>query len=115
MTAEGTAPAGPVARRGRTILTGQALRHLAVAVVAEASGAPAREISVRWTDDRGGLRAAVSVPLVLGDPAERTLDDRGAELRSALTTGMAERAGRRVDGVDLRYAGVRRIESRRVR
>ncbi|VXB78229.1 conserved hypothetical protein [Microbacterium sp. 8M] len=115
MTAEATAPAEPVAQRGRTILTGQALRHLAVALVAEASGAPAREISVRWTDDRGGLHAAVSVPLMLGDAAERTLADRGADLRSALMAGMAERAGRRVGGVDLRYTGVRRIQSRRVR
>jgi hypothetical protein len=114
MSAGAAADAGS-AQRGRTTLTAQALRRLATGLVADASGASAREVAVRWEDARGGLHAAVTLPFVQGHAPERTLAEQGAELRAALTGGMADLAGRRVEGVDLRYSGVRRVERRRVR
>lgn len=101
--------------RGRTTITGRALRHLAVGIVASASGAGPNEVAVRWEDANGGLHASVTLPLVMGDAVARTLEEQGADLRMSLVTGMAERAGRRVDGVDLRFSGVRRGHTRRVR
>jgi hypothetical protein len=101
--------------RGRTILTARALRHLAVRIVASASGTDPRDIALRWDDAGGGLHATVTLPLRMGSAVERTLEVQGAEVRASLVAGMAEQAGRRVDGVDLRYAGVRREDTRRVR
>ncbi|WP_251448051.1 hypothetical protein [Microbacterium sp. USTB-Y] len=111
----GAASAPAPVQRGRTILTARALHRLGVGIVADASGADPREIALRWTDANGGLHAAVTLPLAVRDERGRTLEERGAELRSSLVGGMRERAGRRVNGVDLRFSGVRREKTRRVR
>jgi len=111
----GATPIAETVQRGRTTLTGRALHGLAVGIVAGASGAEPREISLRWDDANGGLHATVTLPLVLRDATGGTLEEQGAALRMSLVAGMAERAGRHVDGVDLRFSGVRRGNTRRVR
>jgi len=114
MSAAAAHAVGP-ALRGRTTLTARALHRLAVGIVASASGADPREVALRWDDADGGLHATVTLPLRMGTAAGQTLQEQGASVRTSLVTGMAERAGRRVDGVDLRFTGVRREDTRRVR
>ena len=111
----GVAAAPELVQRGRTAFATRALQRLGVGIVADASGADPREIVLRWTDANGGLHAALTLPLTVHDERGRTLEEQGAELRSALVGGMRERAGRRVDGVDLRFSGIRREKKRRVR
>lgn len=103
------------ALRGRTTLTARALHRLAVGIVTSASGADPREVTLRWDDADGGLHATVTLPLRVENAAGRTLQEQGASVRTSLVTGMAERAGRRVDAVDLRFAGIHREDERRVR
>lgn len=114
MSAESALMTEP-ALRGRTTITARALRRLAVGLVASASGAHPREVALHWDDARGGLHATVTLPLRMGDAVERTLEEQGADVRASLVTGMADQAGRRVDSVDLRFSGVRREDTRRVR
>ncbi|OZB80869.1 hypothetical protein [Microbacterium sp. 13-71-7] len=113
------APTAAPALPGRTTVTARALHRLGVGIVASASGADPREVALRWDDANGGLHATVTLPLPLplrpGIAAGRTIEEQGADLRASLVTGMAERAGRSVSRVDLRFAGVRREETRRVR
>jgi len=109
--AHAAAPALP----GRTTVTARALHRLGVGIVASASGTDPRDVALRWVDAAGGLHATVTLPLRMGTAAGSTLQEQGASVRTSLVTGMAQRAGRRVDGVDLRFAGVRREDTRRVR
>jgi len=109
------APTAAPALPGRTTVTARALHRLGVGIVAGASGADPREVALRWDDTNGGLHATVTLPLRPGIAAGRTIEEQGADLRASLVTGMAERAGRSVSRVDLRFAGVRREETRRVR
>ncbi|MDR7384970.1 hypothetical protein [Promicromonospora iranensis] len=100
---------------GRTRISARALEHLAVRLVGDAAQVAHREISVRLADAGGALRLSVTVPVALGGGAAGSIPDRGERVRRRLVEGMRDLAGRRVDVVDLRYSGVRRVVGRRVR
>jgi len=99
------------ALRGRTVVSSTALHRLAARLVADTAGVRPAQVTVRLSDDRGALRATVSVPVSLA--AAAPLSQQGERLRDALIRGMDRLAGRRVAAVDVRYAGVQR-ERRRV-
>lgn len=100
---------------GTTRIRAQALEHLAVGLVQDAAQAAHREISVRLADVGGALRVSVTVPVVVDANTAGSIVDRGTQLRRRVIEGMRDLAGRRVDVVDVRYSGVRRAETRRVR
>ncbi|WP_424936890.1 MULTISPECIES: hypothetical protein [Bacteria] len=101
------------ALHGRTVVTSAALHRLAARLVADTAGVRPAQVSVRLSDDRGALRATVSLPVVLTARASTPLSRQGEGIRDALIGGMDRLAGRRVAVVDVRYAGVQR-ERRRV-
>lgn len=115
MSGDGVAATSSGGSRGRTTITARALHRLATGVAGEAAGVTAREVSVDLADDGGALRTAVVVPVALtaGDPS--SLAERAERLRRTVIQQMADLAGRRVVAVDVRFAGVRRIEERRTR
>ena len=99
------------ALRGRTVVSSTALHRLAARLVADTAGVRQAHVTVRLSDDRGALRATVSVPVVLAAPVP--LSQQGEQLRDAVIQGLDRLAGRRVAAVDVRYAGVQ-SERRRV-
>lgn len=103
----------PVA--GATTVTARALERVVVAIVAETARVAPRDVAVRLSDERGALRIAVTLPVALVPGEEATIPDRGDGLRRRLIERMQDIAGRAVGVVDVRFSGVRRIESRRVR
>lgn len=99
---------GEPAHAGRTVLTGRALHHLAIALVQDTARVPAKNVSVTLSDERGMLRAAVVLPAVFrpGPAQGESLVERGAALRNAVINGMRTLAGRQVATVDVRFLGV---------
>lgn len=100
---------------GRTMLAGRALQRLAVGIVRDNARVPAADVSLSLSDDRGMLKAEVTLPVALGTGAGQSLVERAAALREAVTEGMASLAGRSVAAVDVRFSGVRETQERRVR
>lgn len=102
---------------GRTTLTGRALQHLAVALVRDSAGVPARSVSVSLADEGGKLCATVVVPVRLEREAEPrgSLIDQGAAARAAVIDGMLALSGRNVGAVDVRFSGVYLAQEQRVR
>lgn len=98
---------------GRTVLSGRALQHLALGLVRDAARVPARDVSLSFSDDKGMLKAEITLPVVLAAGVERSLVQRAAALREAVTEGMASLAGRSVSAVDVRFSGVREVQGRR--
>lgn len=113
MTESGQPVAGAPTPRGRTTISERALRRLAVGIAGDAGRVSARDVRVDLADAQGSLRAAVAVPVALGDEAT-TIDERSDTLRRAMVDRMLDLAGRRVSIVDVTFTGVRRIERRRV-
>lgn len=115
MTSAEMVGAGPGTTPGRTTITARALDRLATGIASDAARVPARDVSLTLADERGALRATVTVPVSirLGDTA--TLTQRADEVRRAVIDGMHDLTGRKVASVDVRYSGVRRDNERRVR
>jgi hypothetical protein len=98
--------AAPAAVRGRTTVSGRALRSVAAAAVAAELGVGHREVHVDISDDGGRLAVVVRTPvtvdetLVDGGPADGT--------GSGTVVALAEAARQRVarDLADLAGAGV---------
>lgn len=99
---------------GRTTISARALRRLAVGIAGDAGHVSARDVSLDLADARGALRAVISVPMALRPGESDTLPERADAVRRAVTDGMRELAGRELSAVDVRFAGVRRTERRRV-
>ncbi|QYM76813.1 hypothetical protein [Leucobacter luti] len=114
MTIQSPTGVGASLPPGLTVLTGRALHHLALGIVRDAARVPARAVTVSLSDNGGALRATVVVPVTLNGSEHTTLRDHGTALREALIQGMDQLAGRVVDTVDVRFAGVHRAPTRRV-
>lgn len=115
MTADHASEPVPSAVPGATIFTGRALQRLAVGIAHDIAGVPVRDVTVSLSDDRGGLRVAVTVPAAVSADGEKTLEESGDTLRRGLIEGMRDLGDRHVSIVDIRYSGVRRNAEKRVR
>lgn len=93
--------------RGRTAVKPRALHSLTRAVVRDAAGLTASDVSVRLSDQRGKLAVTVAVPVTVDDDQTGSLIDRGGAVRTAVVDRLDRLAARRVAVVDVRYAGVR--------
>ena len=65
--ATGVVPLADVAERGRTQVSGRALRSVAAAAAAVALGVPRRDVHVDLADDGGRLAVVVRAPVVVAD------------------------------------------------
>ncbi|MGM1017885.1 MAG: hypothetical protein ACQEW8_10145 [Actinomycetota bacterium] len=102
------------ASRGTTTIRAKALQHLAVGLVRDATGVPARDVTVGLADERGALRISITLPLALGTSPGDTIVERGDEVRRRVIEGFDRLGTRTVRTVDVRFSGVRRIRDRRV-
>jgi len=99
-------------RRGRTTLSARALQRVTTGVAKDAARLSADDVTVSLSDDSGGLRVVVALPVVA---AASTITEQGDQLRAGIIQGIADLAGRRVSAVDIRFTGVKRPDHRRVR
>lgn len=111
---------------GHTRISTQALSSTAAAAAAEFFHVPAQQIRVSWSDDRGLLALALSLPVpipplqsVARDPgrahAGGTVLERARAAKPVLLRRVTELTGSIVSRVDIRITGVRVEEGARVR
>ena len=92
MTVTAAAPAG-AALRGRTEVSGRALRSVAAAAASVALGVPRGDVHVDLADDGGRLAVVVRTPVTVLDRAAGEEGDDGPE---GTVVARAEQARRRV-------------------
>ncbi|GGO60510.1 hypothetical protein GCM10010910_06120 [Microbacterium nanhaiense] len=100
-------------RHGRTIVTARALNRVALALAADAVDIEARAATVTLADGAGALAATLTLPASLGQG--ETFVEQGERIQNVFIARMADVAGRRVESVDVRFAGTRTEKRRRVR
>lgn len=100
---------------GATIFTARALQQLALGIARDAARVSTRDVRVRLSDDRGGLRIDVTVPVAMTAARGTTVVETGEVLRAELIDRMRRLADREVRTVNVRYSGVSRKAEKRVR
>lgn len=103
--ATGVLPVADAAGRGRTQVSGRALRSVAAAAAAVALGVPRRDVHVDLTDDGGRLAVVVRTPVLVADGdvgsgssdadggSEGTVVARAEAARQQVARALAELAG----------------------
>ncbi|GAA2016410.1 hypothetical protein [Microbacterium ulmi] len=101
------------ATRGRTLIGARALQRLVAQLAGEAGRVPHRLVSATLADRAGALEVSVTMPLRMASRRDETLLERGSAVRGGVISGMRDLAARRVERVDVRFAGVRHGEGGR--